>query len=115
MLAHYMFTLRCNPSDAVAIAALNTANVQSYVPSAGAAAENGDEDSDGDEELLSQQPPTLRMTTSSSERESTLDVTPSPPPSPVRRRITVEQIKSAREEAIKQERAWSKAIGQSQR
>ena len=35
----------------------------------------------------------------------------SPASSSTSRRITVEQIKSAREEARRQERAWAKAIG----
>ena len=108
MLAHHMFTLRCNPSEAAAIEAQ-----QEVADLEAAAASEQDSDLFDEDGLMPQQPPTLRTTTSSpgvAEGKGG-GFSLSPASSPTSRRITVEQIKSARDEAMRQERAWAKAIG----
>ena len=101
LLAHHMFTLRCNPSDERAITALEEAEME-------AAAVDVFEDVD----LLPQQPPVLRTSSSLGAGDGSSHYVPmSPASSPTSRRITAEQIKSAREEVLQQERAWAKAIG----
>lgn len=106
MLAHHMFTLRCNPSDARAIADLDEADRR-------AADAAGTGEVLKEDELLPQRPPKLCTTSSSpvAGDRSDSSVAFSPASSSTSRRITVEQIKSAREEARRQERAWAKAIG----